>query len=165
MSGQPVLVDASGNLGSVGTMINSSQPLFFSKITIQTNNVTGDGTTYTIIYDTATVNQGSNYNNATGIFTAPVTGNYMFTATCQLLNLGAAHISGYFQITSTGFSAISNLINPFAVSVVNQVGFQSTVILNMTAGDTAKAQITVSGGTKTVEMGGTNGWFSGYLVC
>ena len=42
-------------------------------------DVTGDGSDYSIIYETESYDVGSNYNAATGRFTAPVTGKYFFT--------------------------------------------------------------------------------------
>ena len=70
-----------------GTLLVSA----YLSSTIQ--NVTGDGTYYQIVFDTAPVNVGSNYNTSTGVFTVPITGNYMLSCAILLQN-PTAPISG-----------------------------------------------------------------------
>lgn len=158
-----VAINSGLTIDSTGRMTNATQPIFFTKNTSLISNVTGDGTTYLIVYNTEVVDQGANLSSA--IFTAPVTGQYFFTMAVQLTGIGAGHTSGYVSIVTTGYTAIANLINPTAVAVSSgQIGLQCTALVNMTAGQTASANVTLSGSTKTVNISDTNTYFSGYLV-
>jgi len=58
-------------------------------------SVTGDGTAYSIISDTELFDIGNNYNNTTGIFTAPVAGRYKFYG--QVAYLAATDNTGGTQ--------------------------------------------------------------------
>ena len=50
--------------------------------------VTGNGTTVNpVIYDSTAINKGSHYNPATGIYTAPAAGVYVFYANWDLSGL------------------------------------------------------------------------------
>lgn len=130
-------------------------------------DVTGDGTAYTVIFDTETADRNADYDNTTGIMTANVTGEYNFSACVYLQQLGVAHTSAYLSLVTTG-GTYSTVINPFAISVSGELGLNFSMIVPMTATDTAKIVITVSGSTKTVDVrGGADRLtsFSGVLVC
>ena len=69
------------------------QPAFLATLTATTNNVTGDSTTFgPIVFDSVSFDQNSNYNNSTGVFTAPVTGKYQLNVTIFTNNSGVATI-------------------------------------------------------------------------
>jgi C1q domain len=148
------------------TVVNSNQPLFFAYLNATVTNVTGDGTVYTIVYNSTTVNQDSSYNTATGIFTAPVTGNYLFN-TC---NIAAGSSSGtnstLIQLVTT--SASYNLVYYSAYGANLIAPMSSSVIVPMTSGNTAKIQLTGSGSTKTMFIEGASvqydTFFSGMLL-
>jgi hypothetical protein len=146
---------------------------FLAYLNTMVSNVTGDGTNYRVIFDTATVNTGGGYSTGTGIFTAPVTGVYIFSTGTTLTNLNNASFteSGMYisQFGTTPF--VMSDLNIFAVqdAVSNKYTMNGTVILPLTAGQTASVFVYVSGVSKTVGVDGliaTNrqSWFSGSLL-
>jgi hypothetical protein len=75
------LASATGNImlaQDTGEINYPLQSAFQARLTSSQLNKTGDGTLYTIVFDTETFDQNSDYNNGTGTFTAPVAGRYLF---------------------------------------------------------------------------------------
>ena len=144
------------------------QPCFMAWNNTATTNNTGDGTAYTLIFGTESFDQNGNFDG-TSTFTAPVTGKYQFNCNCLAQNLAAASTMS-LQLVVAGTSARTYTFgNTSAVQTAagNQpIGF--SIIVNMTATDTATVVLNVGGGTKTVGVYGgaadprTN--FSGHLV-
>jgi hypothetical protein len=134
------------------------------------NNVTGDATTYTVICDTEIYDRNGDYNNATGIFTAPISGYYLFVAAVTVADLGAAHTAGLAQIVSSNRVYWSNYVNPAACAYVagGYYTFQTVRVVDMDAADVAYTTVRVSNGAKTVDVFGaaTNPvtCFQGYII-
>lgn len=159
-SGVPSITTASGN------WLNTSRTCFCAKQSSNTPNITGDGTTYTIIFPTSVFDQASNYNTGTGTFTAPVTGRYLFTSSVSISNIGVAHTSCIFQ-----FSTTSNgnpefyRSNCSVIAVSGIITAAGSIILPMTANDTCTVTATVSNSTKTVAITGSPAsYFTGILL-
>lgn len=145
------------------------QPAFKATLSATVNNVTGDGTAYTIIYDIVNFDQGSNYNNATGIFTAPVTGKYLFGANNTLLNLSAANSANcVYDLVSSSIIARLNLGNLGNMRDTGSGAYSPIFshFFDMNSGDTLKIVVTIPGGTKTVGLlgGPREASFWGFLV-
>jgi C1q domain len=172
-----VLTSASGNIAmnsgfsitSGGVELNTLQPMFCAYIAADKGNVTGDGTVYTIPFDTTAINHGTVYNTTSHLFTAPITGNYLLMAPIQISGGTAAHTSGSVSI---GENNAQNqcIFNPYyceVVSPLTYVGMYAATINNMTASDTASLSVTVSGGTKIITVKGTVSYtcFMGFLIC
>lgn len=149
--------------GSNGTVLMSNGTTFSSsaldtnaKTCFVTNSsaqadVTGDGTTYTLLFDTATVNDGTMMNLATGTLTAPTTGAWWVGGAIRLGGLAAGHttcviaVSGGPTLWSSG--AIGSLRNGSNELIIpfNQLTF-------LTASSTYTITITISGSTKVVDI-------------
>lgn len=150
----------------------TARPAFSAYVSAPIANVTGDGTVYTIIYDTVLYDQASNYNNATGIFTAPVTGIYLFTVSYFLTGLGVANIVGSVTIQTTGYQVFLDQsgMGIERDSSSNLIVSNRSAQVKLTAGSTAFVLVTVYSGAKIVGVGaGTASTalstFSCYQVC
>ncbi len=142
-----------------GLISKPNQPLFIYSISTGATNITGDGTPYTIVFDTSIANVGSYFNGTT--FTAPVTGKYRACAAITLNGISALMNAGYLIVTVTGTSAktwIKFLNNP---STSRDTGNMFTSDLNfvipMTATDQFTFSIQIFGGTLTAGTQGTVG--------
>lgn len=178
-----VAVPALGNLNVLGgTRINTSASgstitinnngttcLFSAYLSSTQSNVTGDGTVYIIPFNTALVNLGSAYNTGTGVFTAPTTGNYMFSCTVNLEGLLTGHTEGIFSFYGSVYESRFARYNMGAMATSGVFSSSGSFTIPMTAGDTMSVFAFVANGTKVVDVVGaaapaiyTN--FSGYLI-
>lgn len=153
---------------STGRILLPNQPKFVAYTTAGPGNVTGDGTLYTVIYDTARINTGSYYDTTTGIFTAPLTGTYMFSCLVSLTNIGVGHTKGggLFVIAGSRSESMvaygTNLA--LAANSDNNIFFSGGTVTYLVAGDTVKMTVLASNSTKTVGLNTDNNVFSGYLI-
>jgi hypothetical protein len=141
------------------------QPSFLAEALAGTD-VTGDGTIVNPqIFATEVYDRNADYNAATGVFTAPVTGLYDFGAQLALAQLAAGHTGGYLRIQTSNrtyegfygnFGALRDASNEFRFA-------WSVVAADMDAADTASVTWMVSGATKVVDLAVTVSKFSGAL--
>lgn len=159
-----------GALNEIKTSLGQSpvQPCFVAYRSTNQTAFTGNGGSATIVYDTEVLDQNTNYNNATGVFTAPRTGTYHFTASVRTISIAATAanatltlvVSSYtgpavgYQLALTGF-------NP---------SFSISEIINLTVNDTVQVTYVINGMPgNTAGVGGAatdlRSMFSGYLLC
>jgi len=145
------------------------QPAFFAYNSTLRTNVTGDGTAYTLIFNTVVLDQNSDYNNTTGVFTAPVTGYYKFFSSVSMddvdstehdwgeyyfdHNAGTASFAAIYE----GPSSIDDPAHDYDVNIASGA--------YLTAADTVSVVLKVTGGAKSIDVNTT--WvtsFSGALM-
>ncbi len=153
-------------ISDAGAMTNPLQPAFFARNNANQNNVTGDDTTYTILYQNVTLDQAGDYDG-TSEFTAPITGRYSFYGTVQVVNLDATS-------EGTQFTFVVPIITK-AISLIDgnngRSGGSNTLILNghffisMDASDTCRCTVRVRAmGADTVDIVNFSGnSFGGHL--
>jgi C1q domain len=157
-SGSTITINSTG--GSGGTPVS-----FNAYLSTTQTDVTGDGTVYQPIFDAVLFNNDSGYNASTGVFTAPLTGDYLLGVELQLNNGAAA--GTLFNIVTTSHTYAMG--NTFYAAGPN-VSDGSSVIASMSAGDTAYVTLalTNSGGGKTISVNGGSSpivsYFNGALL-
>ena len=130
---------------------STAAPLFNAYVSAPQAGVTGDGTAYTVLFDTALSNVGATYVAATGIFTAPVAGQYIFSGSVLATNnnLGGT-ITGVVSLVTTGVTYIANNgasgVGMGVGSPINEFSWPFSIITTMAMGDTAHVSIAISGG-------------------
>lgn len=129
------------------------------------DNVTGDGTFYTILYPSEIFDKNSDFSSPN--FTAPVTGSYWFFMSVQINSLAAGNTTGVVGFTASNRSYTHFYCSYGAIrNVTNIVTPIATCFADMDAADTCFPLVSVSGGTKIVDIGvgGTNDCrFGGFL--
>lgn len=138
-----------------------NSPAFLAYNSATDSNATGDGTLVTVDFDTEVHDRGSDF--ASDTFTAPITGLYNFTVAVTLTDLAVGTHSVVISLITTGGNRTIFNGNPTASTQI----FHGTIVgVPMTATHTASVRVTVSGGTKVVDVfgdGGGSTYFSGVL--
>jgi len=157
------------NVMSVATSGEINYPLqtaFAAFKSSPTNNVTGNSTIYTFVCDTEIFDQNADYNNGTGVFTAPVTGRYNLSATCVLtgctintktvVNLATSNRI-WTNSTQRGASNVNNACECNALVDMDAADTCTTTVIGI--GETADTDDVYGGATDP------NTFFTGYLAC
>jgi len=115
----------------------------------------------TMVFGNAKINQGSNYNAASGVFTAPVTGKYYFEVYC-LVNMGAG--SGAYGMLYFGINGSSH--NPVLHSNTSYTRAYEPLsfadVVSLAEGDTLYANLGLYNGATS--FGPPYNSFKGFLI-
>ena len=153
---------------SIDLSTNSLIVAFLMHVANNKVNVTGDGTSYTIDFDSIDYNYGSGASGHT--FTAPVKGIYIFNWFTNSTGAGVSNTSMSAALVTTSQSTYSQdyvatgTASPFTPFYTNG---SSQVLMNI--GDTATVILTVGGSGKNITVPGgvltaATSQFSGYLL-
>lgn len=149
-------------IDSSGRMTTPYQPAFLAYFS---NNVTVGSGVNTLTLDAKAFDVGNNFNTSTGRFTAPVSGQYLFTGnitidtntttytyiSCEFHKNGNRHIHpGWTSKNAGGSGYYSNAVSSF--------------VLNLAAGDTIALGIEISATGILVGNYATGCKLSGYLL-
>lgn len=129
-------------------------PNFVANLSANILNVTGDGTVYTCVFNTLTQGNSSYFNTSTGVFTATIPGNYIFTGFIDAGGVAAGESTGLIRLVTTLKNYLVIQSNPANTRApANTWGFSfmlAGVIMNLN--DTASITLQISGGTKTCSL-------------
>lgn len=144
--GTSLVTSSTATIDASNIMTNTAQPGFLAYLNTTVNNVTGDGTNFSIIFDTEVFDQAGNFDLATSIYTSPVTAKHRFDINGQVAN-GTSIAGG----TANWFINTSNNIFKYnqvlAAGATRSVGMGS-VFCDMDIGDTANMSV------QTTDTGG-----------
>lgn len=153
------IVDASS-----GARLLPLQPAFSAFPNAAKTNVTGDGTTYTVVFDSENFDQGSDFDG-TSTFTAPVAGQYAFYVSISFSDLSTSFTSLQVELNvNAGTTYELQYSDPQCGYALSTVYIATGAIhLELAASDTVVVDVTVSGSTKIIDVT-TDSIFGGYLV-
>lgn len=138
-----------------GPVTNTGQPSFLAYASANVLNLTGNGATATVIFDTEVFDQANNYNTATGVFTATTDGKYQFNVT---LNFTGNTATGFnMRLVTSNRTYRGVVYRPSNVcSAGGDCQISMSFLADMEAGDTASVTINATG-----MAGNTAGYYGG----
>lgn len=149
-------------IGSGNTITIEFVPVVvLAYLNVGLNNVTGNGTgPNPLIFDATKVNTGGAYNTSTGIFTAPVTGNYLVACNVMFNNLSANHNLGEIIFQKPIGGNYTKVINNPGLNRTQVAGYNAvnsivlTGLVDLLAAQQFQINVDVYGGTQTVGIQG-----------
>lgn len=154
-------VSASGSIGTTDAFVMTTdgaisrplQPTFLAYNTTDRNNVTGDGSEYTLIYNSEIYDIGSDWDG-TSTFTAPVSGKYHFSVGVPIGGIQAAH-EGFIKLKASNRTIT---ICTFAIGAIKTGSDRGQMwgnsYVDMDVADTVTFSITLSGGALVADFRG-----------
>lgn len=122
--------------------------------------ITGDGTLATIVFGSPLINQGSCYDNITGIFTAPNDGNFQFNTYLVMRGLSSDTYDSAEVLL--GGNTIT-LVKGDIYSSSGYIILSGSRIMKLTKNDQVYVQLCVTGGAKGIFLDNFS-TFSGSMI-
>lgn len=154
VDGNTTLGDASGDSVTInaGTVSAPNIPAVNAYVTAELANVTGDGTNYTVIFGTERFDQRADYDNTTGVFTAPNTGKYLISTAVTMRGMSSNNTRSTLAITT---SSQTYTVEGDPYTSRNSDGRYTavlTVVADMASAETAYVALNVQATDKVVDV-------------
>ena len=151
------------NMTAAGERTMTTQPAFNATVASNQNNFT---TVIDVVFGTEIFDQSNDFNNTTGIFTAPVTGRYHLSFTLRISNFDADATEYTWTLTTS-----NRTYNMADGATLYRAGGDAdhniffSVLTDMDANDTAKVTIEQAGGTAQSDiLAIPSNTFTGFLA-
>jgi hypothetical protein len=150
-------------------------PAFNYYLNTSVTDATGDGTVYTFKCDTKQLDTTSSYNTATGHYTMPVGGTYLFNINVTLTGIISTHTTANMLLHAQGADIIYYVFNnnPFnCADATGSLTYNASTIIYLFNPDIISFTFSVSNGTKVVGIVGSDAssgiftptYIGGYLI-
>jgi len=137
-------------------------PLPLVRFSTHKSSTSSINTGGTIVFNAVSANDGGGYDSINGIFTAPVTGNYLFIAAAEATATGSL-TQPFLNIVHNAISlsgARNAPVGPTSAAVVDVMA-----MVQMTLGDTVRITFNVGTGTGLSITGSPSSTrFAGHLI-
>lgn len=177
-AGQVLTSNGAGALPTFQASSAGSPIGFRAHNTVTRANVTGNGTTYTIPFDTIDFEQGgANYNTGTGVYTVPAggAGVYLIAASVAFNGITGASTNAAIYTTAGGNDYYFQQWSLAAVVIAtdNQASMTGATIVQLADADTISIKCICFGmGADTLDIPQTGGgvsydlytWFTAYRI-
>jgi hypothetical protein len=148
-------------IDSTGAVTKPNQPAFLAHPTSTITNIS-TGANNGLVFGTERFDNNADYNTSTGVFTAPVTGKYMFNVSFYLNNIDSA-VSYYEPRLDTSNKQYYIIFDPDFGQDNAYFTITFSQLVDMDANDTADINIHQDGGSSQTDIS-ANSMFSMYLV-
>lgn len=147
-----------------GVMSVPGQPAFLAYVASTISNVTGDNTSYTVVFGTEVFDQNADFDGVS-TFTAPITGRYRLTSVVALAGLTSSITDLTFKIVTSNREYVE-YFDPYQnLAATNGLAsFEISVLADMDASDTATVVTKARNGTKVVDIYGSSDLTSLYCA-
>jgi len=125
------------------TLLSKTRPAFNVFDTVGALNVTGFGTIHPVVFNSEKFDQSGDFNNTTGVFTAPTKGLYRFSATVQLIGIVAA--TDIRMEVKTTIRSYKVWGRQYSTQNQTEIVMNGTVLADMNVGDTAIIEVFAGG--------------------
>lgn len=118
-----------------------------------------------IVFDTEEYDPGSDYNTATGIYTVPVNGVYLFNVGVTLNTPTSGQRYGFVIVVNTGAGDVNRFIHIIDTNSTSDLYLNGSREFELSQGDLVKVDVFEgSSGTETVRGQSSASFFQGRLV-